>query len=338
MSLPRERHDALFRLLISDPRYAADLLQDYLPPEFASRLDPARPPELVEGASVDGDGAATRMDALFRVWIRGGGAVYVLLEHKSYFDQKTPVQIMNYTLTLYKVSKGRNEVPHGKLPLVIPLVFYHGKGPWNVPLSIEDMIHVPPALEGIDVSFGDYKIVDLVRIDPPNHLRSVVVRAVLLALARSRADTIPEDEVEFLVAGIDDTELGRYFLTYVIRQLELPRERLMAALDRLGVEARDKKAMVGTIAEQILEEGRMEGRVEGEAKGRMEGRVEGRVEGLKEGKAVSFLRLARLKFGEIPPGRVEQVRGAANGELDIWLDALFSAEDLDAVFAARSIH
>ena len=86
----------------------------------------------------------------------------------------------------------------------------------------------------------------------------------------------------------------------------------------------------------------MEGRVEGEAKGRMEGRVEGeakgRVEGLKEGKAVSFLRLARLKFGEIPPGRVEQVRGAANGELDIWLDALFSAEDLDAVFAARSIH
>ena len=80
--------------------------------------------------------------------------------------------------------------------------------------------------------------------------------------------------------------------------------------------------MVGTIAEQILEEGRAEGRVEGEAKG----------------KADSFLRLARLKFGEVPPGRVEQVRGAANGELDIWLDALFSAEDLDAVFAARSFH
>ncbi len=84
--------------------------------------------------------------------------------------------------------------------------------------------------------------------------------------------------------------------------------------------------MVGTIAEQILEEGR----VEGEAKGR--------VEGLKEGKAVSFLRLARLKFGDIPPGRVEQVRSAASGELDIWLDALFSAEDLHAVFAARNIH
>ena len=334
MSLPRERHDALFRLLISDPRHAADLLQDYLPPEIASRLDPARPPELVEGASVDGDGAATRMDALFRVWIRGGGAVYVLLEHKSYFDQKTPVQIMRYKLAVFQTSAVSGEVPHGKLPLVIPLVFYHGRGPWNVPLSIEDMIHVPPALEGIDGSFGDYKIVDLVWTDPPNHLRSVVVRAVLLALARSRADTIPEDEVEFLVAGIDDTELGRYFLTYVIRQLKLPRERLMAAIERLGPEARDKKAMVGTIAEQILEEGRMEG----EAKGRVKCLMEGEAKGLTKGKADSFLRLARLKFGEVPPGRVEQVRGAANGELDIWLDALFSAEDLDAVFAARSIH
>ena len=88
--------------------------------------------------------------------------------------------------------------------------------------------------------------------------------------------------------------------------------------------------MVGTIAEQILEEG--------EAKGRVKGLMEGEAKGLTKGKADSFLRLARLKFGEVPPGRVEQVRGAASGELDIWLDALFSAEDLDAIFAARSIH
>ncbi len=66
--------------------------------------------------------------------------------------------------------------------------------------------------------------------------------------------------------------------------------------------------------------------------------MEGLLEGEAKGKADSFLRLARLKFGDIPPDRVEQVRSAASGELDIWLDALFSAEDLHAVFAARSIH
>ncbi len=329
MSLPRERHDALFRLLISDPRHAADLLQDYLPPEYASRLDPARPPELVEGASVDGDGAATRMDALFRVWIRGF-AVYALLEHKSYCDPNTTVQIMRYKLAVFQTSAVSGEVPRNKVPRVIPLVFYHGREPWNAPVSIEGMIHDPPGLEGLAEGIREYTLIDLGQIDPRNLSRSKVVRAVLLALARSHADTIPDDEVEFWVAGIDDTELGRYFLTYVMRQLKLPQERLMAALDRLGLEARDKKAMVGTIAEQLHEEGR--------AEGRMEGLMEGEAKGLTKGKAESFLRLARLKFGDIPPDRAEQVHGAASGELDIWLDALFSAEDLDAVFAARSIH
>ena len=119
-----------------------------------------------------------------------------------------------------------------------------------------------------------------------------------------------------------------------MRQLKLTQERLRAAIERLGPEARDKKAMVGTIAEQIHEEGRAEGEAEGLAKGK----AEGMAKGIAKGKAESLLRLARLKFGEIPPGRVEQVRGAASGELDIWLDALFSAEDLDAVFAARSFH
>ncbi|MCY4460901.1 MAG: hypothetical protein OXC26_10990 [Albidovulum sp.] len=127
-----------------------------------------------------------------------------------------------------------------------------------------------------------------------------------------------------------------------MRQLKLTQERLRAAIERLGPEARDKKAMVGTIAEQIHEEGRAEGKAEGLAKGKAEGMAKGKAEGMAKGiakgKAESLLRLARLKFGEIPPGRVEQVRGAASGELDIWLDALFSAEDLDAVFAARSFH
>ncbi len=92
----------------------------------------------------------------------------------------------------------------------------------------------------------------------------------------------------------------------------------------------DKRELVETMFKEIREEGRVVGR--------MQGLMEGEAKGLTKGKAESFLRVARLKFGEIPPDRVEQVRGAASGELDVWLDALFSAEDLHAVFAARSIH
>ncbi|MCY4460758.1 MAG: Rpn family recombination-promoting nuclease/putative transposase [Albidovulum sp.] len=219
MRLPHAKHDALFRLLISDPRHAADLLQDYLPPEVASRLDPARPPELVEGASVDGDGAATRMDALFRVWIRGDGAVYVLLEHKSYCDQKTPVQIMNYTLTLYKASEGRDEVTRGKLPLVIPLVFYHGRGPWNIPLSIEDMIHVPPGWRASPTASATTRLSTSGGSTPgiycvPWSCGPCCWRSPGLAPIRS-----PTTRSNFWSLALTTPRLGRHFLTYVMRQL-----------------------------------------------------------------------------------------------------------------------
>ncbi|MDE2914192.1 MAG: Rpn family recombination-promoting nuclease/putative transposase, partial [Paracoccaceae bacterium] len=85
MALPRARHDALFRLLVSDPARAGHLLRERLPPEVVAHLDPERPPEHVEGTVIDGEGRKTQSDALFRLHLRDGSEVivYALLEHKS---------------------------------------------------------------------------------------------------------------------------------------------------------------------------------------------------------------------------------------------------------------
>ena len=82
MPLPPTRHDALFRLLVSDPGRAAALLRDYLPPEVRERLDPDHAPEHIEGTAIDGEGRATQADAIFRVRMKDGASatVYALLE------------------------------------------------------------------------------------------------------------------------------------------------------------------------------------------------------------------------------------------------------------------
>ena len=82
---------------------------------------------------------------------------------------------------------------------------------------------------------------------------------------------------------------------------------------------------MGTVAEELLE------------KGKLEGIAEGRELGIAEGKSETVLRLVRLKFGETPRERVDQVRNAGSGQLDAWLDALITAKDLDEVFAAGSV-
>ena len=96
-------------------------------------------------------------------------------------------------------------------------------------------------------------------------------------------------------------------------------------MSAVGLQLRKKwKALVMTMADTLHEEGRVEGRVEGRAEGRAEGKVE------------TLLRLAKLKFGAVPRNMATRLSGASNEDLDRWLDALITADDLDGVFGRSS--
>ena len=96
MKLPANKHDALFKLLVSRPEKAGELLWSHLPAELVDRLDTSVDPEPVDGSFIDADGRSTRCDALFRVALKSGGeaGIYVLAEHGSRVDPATPVQLL----------------------------------------------------------------------------------------------------------------------------------------------------------------------------------------------------------------------------------------------------
>ncbi|MDE2790420.1 MAG: Rpn family recombination-promoting nuclease/putative transposase [Paracoccaceae bacterium] len=340
MALPRARHDALFRLLVSDPARAGQLLRDFLPPEVVAHLDPERPPVHVEGTVIDGEGSRAQSDALFRLHLGDGSEVivYALLEHKSQIDHRTPLQLIRYVLKIWGTVLDNGAVPGGGLPPVVAMVFFHGREPWTVPLSIQEMIHAPEGLEHLAQSFGHYGVHDLGQIAPRELSRSAEVRAALLALARAFRENVSDEEADILVAGVAKTEFGRYMLAYIIEQVSLPPERIEAALRRAGTDAETVEEIMGTAAQIWVEQGRTEGKAVGIVEGRAAGIVEGKAAGIAEGKADTFLRLARLKFGELASARAERVRGASSEQLDAWLDALLTAEDIDTVFGERTRH
>lgn len=115
-----------------------------------------------------------------------------------------------------------------------------------------------------------------------------------------------------------------------MEQVSLPPERIEAALRRTGTNAETVEEIMGTAAQIWMEQGRTEGRTEGKAAGIVEGKAAGKVD--------TFLRQARLKFGELTPAHAERVRSASPENLDAWLDALITAEDIDAVFRERTRH
>ena len=103
MALSTTHHDALFRALVSRSDRAGALLQDHLPSEIAVLVDFEHLPDLMEGTFINGDGAKTQCDALFRVRLKSGqdARIYVLLEHKSSVDYDTPMQIARYMLNIW---------------------------------------------------------------------------------------------------------------------------------------------------------------------------------------------------------------------------------------------
>ncbi len=334
MPLPSTPHDALFRLLVSDPGRAAVLLADYLPPEVAERLDLGRPPEHVEGTAVDGEGRSTQADAIFRVRTKDGGTarIYVLLEHKARSDLLAPLQLMRYILRLWTMEAESGGLPPGRLPPAIPMVFFNGPREWTAPLSIQEMIDAPEGLGHLARAFGSCTLHDLPRIAPENLFRSPEVGGALLAMGRAFADDITDAEAD---TAVEDTEFGRYMAMYIVEQLSLTPERIKAAIRRICAdpEADPEKmeAIMGTSAQVWLKQGEERGR----AAGMTAGLEKGRVEGLEKGRAEALARLLDRRFGPLPRDVRARIDAAGTAEIETWFDAAIDAPDLASVFAGR---
>ena len=303
------------------------------------------PPDLMEGTFINGDGAKTQCDALFRVRLKSGqdARIYVLLEHKSSVDYDTPLQIVRYMLNIW--ARELKATPaHRKLPMILPLVFYHGLGEWTVPLSLAEMIDAPDGVDDPLRGFA-YTLRDLRRLDPWHLAQNPEVQAALVALWLVFEENVLPELLDLVTGGIvDGSEFESHIITYISEKFNIDAPTLEASLQR--TKPQRWEILMGTAAESWLEQGRTEGWTEGKTEGRAEGRAEGEVIGIEkgkvigiaEGKAETFLRQARLKFDAIPDARVAQVRAASLVEIDAWLDALILAEDLNDVFAKRTRH
>ena len=345
MALSTTHHDALFRALVSRSDRAGALLQDHLPSEIAVLVDFEHLPELMEGTFINGDGAKTQCDALFRVRLKSGqdARIYVLLEHKSSVDYDTPLQIARYMLNIW--ARELKATPaHRKLPMILPLVFYHGLGEWTVPRSLAEMIDAPDGVDDPLRGFA-YTLRDLRRLDPWHLAQNPEVQAALVALWLVFEENVLPELLDLVTGGmVDGSEFESHIITYISEKFNIDAPTLEASLQR--TKPQRWEILMGTAAESWLEQGRTEGKTEGRAegevigieKGEVLGIEKGKVIGIAEGKAETFLRQARLKFDAIPDARVAQVRAASLVQIDAWLDALILAEDLNDVFAKRTRH
>lgn len=264
-------HDQFFRTAMADKRVARDFLMAWLPGELCQRMDFAQL-EIQPRSHINDVRQESAVDVLFKTMIEGHEAyIYLLLEHQSTPDPLMPFRMLKYMCNIIdhhlKTHDGK------KIPLIYPLVIYHGKRKYPFSTDLNDLVDAPPSL--IDRYFlKPFQLIDLGQIDDETlkqHAWSGVMEFALkhifardiLPFLKDIADTLHQL----------DNAGGRDFIAIVLQYLlergELSdKEAFFKLIDtQISHEVGEK---IMSLAEQLKEEGRIEGKLEGELEGKQE--------------------------------------------------------------------
>ncbi|HEX4949565.1 MAG TPA: Rpn family recombination-promoting nuclease/putative transposase [Blastocatellia bacterium] len=180
-------HDKFFKEIFGQPDLAADFVRNYLPPAIVSSLD-LDSLEVQKESFVDEKLEENFADLIYRVRLRGSeetAFVCLLFEHKSNPDKWVALQILSYLLQFWERLKANKAK---SLPLIFPILFYHGETRWNYPASFSALLDQRELTEDARREWQSYipnfsyYLCDLSALDETDIRGQAVVRATLLMM------------------------------------------------------------------------------------------------------------------------------------------------------------
>ena len=323
-------HDKFFRESMGNVTTAKDFLAHYLPKNILqiidlNTLEPQKDSfinqELDEGFS----------DLLFKADISGKeGYLYFLFEHKSYPDKGISLQLLKYMVEIWEAKMNKEE--QKQLPIVIPLVIYHGKTSWSIPTSLGSNLNgyeeLPKDVK-VHVPDFDYIIYDLSGFSD-EEIKGRGQTRILLTLLR---DIFTKDINELIhsilkcihyLQELEDKQTGIEFLETMIRYVfsaanNLTKRDMEVIIKEIETTFPEGSEVTMTLADILREEGMKKG-------------IEKGIE-LGQAKALSktALQLLTAKFGVLPKELTEEISKLDVINLELILSNMFNYTSLDDV-------
>lgn len=304
-------HDNFIRSLLANKKIARDYFKSYLPPFIRSRLNFATLTQLPDTYLSD-DLKKSMSDIVYschRKGRKGAVKVSLLIEHKSYSDKYTSLQIGGYLFSALQKQVQNNE----PLSLVIPVLLYHGKGRWQYRTlaSLFDNLEEEwkQYLPDFEYIYNDLGTLSDAEVEA---LNNKFLAASFLALKHGfEKEWIEGNAVPLLLlAAQGPRNLQKGFIIYLYSRGRL-KDTLLSSLPEPI-----KKTVMNTL-DIYIEKGRKEGHKEGIEKGRKEGIEKGHKEGMEKGKQdvienlITELGLSdkqAARIAEVPESFVKKVR------------------------------
>ena len=301
-------HDQYFKETLAQPGAAVDFLRYYLPERIVRLIEPETA-ERIEDSFVDEELKEHLSDLLFRVKLKNKGAafIYVLLEHKSSPDKWVALQLLRYLVRIWEKAQREGK---RKLPLVFPVVFYHGKTRWKISGKFSALFEFGDELDALRefVPEFDYHLCDLARFDDTQlkgeaglltamrllkHIFRRELKAKLNEALRPVAERLPDEQAleRLKVASIYLAQTGRATGKEILAAIEAAKK--------------GEKAM-----ETFLDEWMREGR------------KQGLQQGLQQGETELVLRLLRRRFKRLDGENEARIRELSRTQVESLAEAL----------------
>jgi recombination-promoting nuclease RpnB len=268
-------HDALFKTFLTHPDTARDFLDIHLPEAFRRECDLSTL-TLTSGSFIEEDLRSYCSDVLYSLRTTSGdGYVYCLIEHQS-----SPDKHMAFRLLRYAVAAMQRHLADGsdELPLVIPLLFYHGQvSPYPYTLCWLDLFSDRALAEKLYTH--DFPLADVTVIPDDaimQHRRVAILELIQKHIRIRDLAGLTDRLVTLLQAGYTEESQLVSLMHYVLQAgNSADGESFIRNLAQRVPEHGDA---LMTIAEQLEQKGMEKGMQIGEQRGLEKGKQEGRLE------------------------------------------------------------
>ena len=302
-------HDAIFKTFLNHPATARDFLRLHLPASLQKLCD-LNPLQLESGSFIEDDLRAYYSDVLWSLKTReGDGYIYTIIEHQSTADAHMAFRLMRYAIA---VMHRHLAAGHMKLPLVIPMLFYHGAAsPYPYSLCWLDEFDDPKAARQLYTAA--FPLIDITVVPDDEimqHRRMALLELIQKHIRKRDLMGLVEKLAILIIKGhANDSQLKALF-NYLMQVGDTAHftEFLHEVAERLP----QHKEKLMTIAERLRQEGHLNGLQEGHMKGLQEGLQTG----LQQGKREEALRIAStLQADGIDPLTIFRITGLTAEDL-----------------------
>ena len=149
-------HDRFIDQVFSDPKNLRDFMEDLLPSSISSKIDFSTL-KIKKTKKTSKKYRRYNLDFIVEALVDCEDTeFYFIIEHKSYPEKNSLLQVIGYCLATYEEDMQKNK----KIKPVIPIILYHGKNRWNLPENFRDYFKVPLEFKEYILQFK-YVLIDL---------------------------------------------------------------------------------------------------------------------------------------------------------------------------------